>query len=227
MSATRLARTAFQAATRRTAATPATTMRVSKRAMSASSHAGAKTKSDTPWLVASALVFGPAFLYLVSPSARKKEHLPHNDKHDFPNLQTKTSSTPESKSAPVELMKDSEGTEANVASSIELAQTTDSPNEQQSPEKAAEIREDAEAEGASSEASSQDNAGPAPETVGKSPEGEQTTKEGSHQRKGETGITSQDVGKESAQKGITPKTASEIRDKEAAEGTDEGKKTKE
>jgi len=67
------------------------------------------------------------------------------------------------------------------------------------PEKSAEIRQQAESDDASSAATSQDNAGTAPEDVPKSAEGEQTTKEGSHQRKGEEGITSQDVGKESAQ----------------------------
>ncbi|KAF9242612.1 hypothetical protein BU15DRAFT_72722 [Melanogaster broomeanus] len=54
-------------------------------------HSWHKTGSDSPWIIGSALVFGPAylqFLYLISPSARKSphghashEHKSHHDEH--------------------------------------------------------------------------------------------------------------------------------------------------
>ncbi|KAF8073903.1 hypothetical protein FPV67DRAFT_773845 [Lyophyllum atratum] len=61
----------------------ASTFRAGARRMN-SSHAGPKTRSDKPWIIGSALVFGPAFLYLASPSARKTTQFAHNDAHDFP-----------------------------------------------------------------------------------------------------------------------------------------------
>ena len=62
------------------------------------------------------------FLYLLSPSARKNLHGVHNDHHDFPALkQHEEHHAPETE-APVEILKDDEGTEANVASSIALSQ---------------------------------------------------------------------------------------------------------
>ncbi|GJE88484.1 hypothetical protein PsYK624_045670 [Phanerochaete sordida] len=45
---------------------------VGRRAMS--SAPGAQAKSDTPWIIGSALVFGPAAAYLLSPPAQKKAH---------------------------------------------------------------------------------------------------------------------------------------------------------
>ncbi|KAI9573691.1 hypothetical protein HD554DRAFT_919957 [Boletus coccyginus] len=58
-----------------------------RRTMSSESHAGhGSTSSDRPWIIGSALVFGPLFLYLVSPSARKGSHVHtdhgHNAHHD-------------------------------------------------------------------------------------------------------------------------------------------------
>jgi len=61
----------------------------------------------------------PQLLYLLSPSARKNTHGVHDDHHDFPALkQHQTSKTEPA----VEIIKDDEGTEANVASSIALSE---------------------------------------------------------------------------------------------------------
>ncbi|KDQ62622.1 hypothetical protein JAAARDRAFT_66314 [Jaapia argillacea MUCL 33604] len=53
-----------------------------KRRMASTSHAP-KPDSDTPWIIGSALVFGPAILYLLFPSGKDKahEHGATQDKH--------------------------------------------------------------------------------------------------------------------------------------------------
>ena len=66
-------------------------------------------------------------LYLLSPSARKNTHGVHNDHHDYPALKKheehKAHKSESDAAVPeVEIMKDDEGTEANVASSIALSQ---------------------------------------------------------------------------------------------------------
>jgi len=136
----RLARTIFASATRRTpTSVPLSVGRVSRRTMSATSHASAKSSGDTPWMIGSLLVFGPALLYLLSPSAKKNTHGVHNDHRDFPALQKQDGHQAEpAAAAPVEILKDDEGTEANVASSIALSEESDVPNDSTSTESNAE-----------------------------------------------------------------------------------------
>jgi len=149
--------------------------------MSAASHAPTKS-SDTPWLIGSLVFFGPAFLYLLSPSARKNTHGVHNDHHDFPALkQHEGHQANKSESAPeVEIMKDDEGTETNVASSIALSQESDVPNDSTSSELNAETLTAAKVEGA-----------PVSEESATIPEGTTKGKEnpGTVQEKGEEGST--------------------------------------
>ncbi|KAF5341998.1 hypothetical protein D9611_001442 [Ephemerocybe angulata] len=127
----RLARSAFQTA-RRSAAVPGAVRAAGRRSMATSSE-GTVKKSDTPWLVGSALIFGPAFLYLVSPSGRKSvAHAQvHDDKHDFPTLNVASHDShpafPVSQNKVV--MKDDEGTAADVTSSLALAEEANGPKD--------------------------------------------------------------------------------------------------
>jgi len=106
--------------------------------MSATSHAPTKS-SDTPWIVGSLAIFGPALLYLLSPSARKNTHGVHNDYHDFPALKRHEDQTPNTESHVAVPVEDGEGTEgtgvaeANVASST-VSQESNVPNDSTSPE---------------------------------------------------------------------------------------------
>jgi len=107
--------------------------------MSATSHAPTKS-SDTPWIVGSLVVFGPALLYLLSPSARKNTHGVHHDYHDFPALKTHEGhQAPKAESNVAVPVEDGEGTEgtgvaeANVDSST-VSQDSNVPNDSTSPE---------------------------------------------------------------------------------------------
>ncbi|KDQ25853.1 hypothetical protein PLEOSDRAFT_1113601 [Pleurotus ostreatus PC15] len=74
-----------------------------------------KKSSDMPWVIGSLVTFGPAFLYLVSPSARKTApgHAAHaHDSHAEPKKVT---------------MKDDEGQEADVTASVQAATADDAP----------------------------------------------------------------------------------------------------
>jgi len=96
-----------------------------RRSMSSSAH-GAET-SDKPWIIGSALVFGPAAVYLLSPSSKAKAH--NAQQHSLP----KTVPTP---TTPLPI-KDDEGTEVpaqEVESSVQAAVEEDSPKDAQSSE---------------------------------------------------------------------------------------------
>ncbi|KIK69716.1 hypothetical protein GYMLUDRAFT_79809 [Collybiopsis luxurians FD-317 M1] len=81
----------------------------------------AKKSSDLPWMIGSAVVFGPAFLYLLSPASRKSApHDSHHEKHD-------KSHADDSKAQEPIKMKDDEGTEANVTESVHKAEAEDVP----------------------------------------------------------------------------------------------------
>ncbi|KAJ3508926.1 hypothetical protein NLJ89_g5491 [Agrocybe chaxingu] len=198
----RLTRTALSAARRGAQTTLSSTARVSRRAMS-SSHAPA-TKSDKPWIIGSLLVFGPAFLYLVSPSARKDTHHVHNDKHDSPAHDKKENA--EVKPAEV-VIKDDEGTPAQVGASIALSEAVDVPKETQTPADLAELKKDAETE-------SPPETAPEPTEVpskAKSPEGISSEKSGTFQAEGEEGPTSQGKARQAAKEGVAPKEAAEAK----------------
>ncbi|KAH6912758.1 hypothetical protein BKA70DRAFT_774315 [Coprinopsis sp. MPI-PUGE-AT-0042] len=117
----RFARSLFQAGARR-AQTVAPRRAFGKRTMATEAHGA--SKSDTPWMVGSALVFGPLFLYLVSPSARKHTGAVHHDEKEYPTLKHEA---PKAEAHEPVIMKDSEGTEQNVAGSLALSEKTDAP----------------------------------------------------------------------------------------------------
>ncbi|KAH8082023.1 hypothetical protein BXZ70DRAFT_910850 [Cristinia sonorae] len=102
----------------------------SRRSMSSSAHS--TPKSDKPWIIASALVFGPAAVYLLSPPAKAKAHDAHHaslPKHN-PTPHTPIPDTP----LPV---KDDEGTEVpakEVEDSAKAAFNDDSPKDAQASE---------------------------------------------------------------------------------------------
>ncbi|KAG2010277.1 hypothetical protein CC2G_013115 [Coprinopsis cinerea AmutBmut pab1-1] len=128
----RFARTLFQAGARR-AQTTAPRRALGRRNMASEAHTPA-TKSDTPWIIGSALIFGPIIAYLVSPSARKNTHAVHNDKKEYPGLKKKseTAGSGEQHLKPV-MMTDDEGKEENVAGSLALAEKSDVPKASDSP----------------------------------------------------------------------------------------------
>jgi len=180
--------------------------RMTCRNSSSSSH-GPELSSDKPWIIGSLLIFGSAFLYLVSPSARKTHHTAHKDKHEFPALAHEEHSV--NKPEP-ELMKDDEGKVADVASSVALAESSDIPNDAQSAEQHVELK--AEAEEDSSKPIEQDSGGAPPTTDGeKAEQTEESVKEVKTEVPGEGGRklpkepTSMGEARESAVKHITPK----------------------
>ncbi|KAF9220934.1 hypothetical protein BS17DRAFT_786238 [Gyrodon lividus] len=120
-----------------------TTLRAafSKRMVSSESHAGHSSPgSDTPWILGSALVFGPAFLYLVSPSARKSSHghAEHEHKGHHDEYAQHAESQP-AQETPSESMTDDEGTEVSgeeIKESIGKSFEVDSPKDAQEHEEA-------------------------------------------------------------------------------------------
>ncbi|KAJ2916993.1 hypothetical protein MD484_g3412, partial [Candolleomyces efflorescens] len=173
MSSARLARSAFHAAARRaTSSAPNAAARaVGRRTMASSAEHGAAKKSDTPWIIGSAIVFGPAFLYLVSPSARKNTPVVHNDKHDYPTSKTLDHPTTPQPTKKVEVvqeeeeaaapaapapaedsekvtLKDDEGKEADITASLALAEEANVPKADVSSEKFEATKAEAASEGA-------------------------------------------------------------------------------
>ncbi|KAG1802003.1 uncharacterized protein HD556DRAFT_1533523 [Suillus plorans] len=130
--------------------------------------------SDTPWMIGSALVFGPAVLYLLSPSSRKTSHA-HESEHSH-NAHRSDSSDFFNGSYHVEpqpsAMKDDEGTEVSgeeIKQSMEQAFDADSPKDAQEHEEA--VAKDEEV--ASSETVSQESADSAPSEADSAPSKEE------------------------------------------------------
>ncbi|KAK2465378.1 hypothetical protein APHAL10511_002732 [Amanita phalloides] len=122
--ASRAARAVFSAAVRVTARPTRVVHHIGRRYNSTSSHGSSATSSDTPWIIGSALVFGPALLYLLSPSARKNTaaHAVHDGDHGHES----TADAPAPAHTEVK-MKDDEGTEQNVTESLAVAEHEDVP----------------------------------------------------------------------------------------------------
>ncbi|KAH0586415.1 hypothetical protein J132_01316 [Termitomyces sp. J132] len=164
------------------------------------SHTASTPKSDKPWIIGSALLFGPAFLYLISPSARKNTGHVHNDAHDFPGHK-KHALEPVAKPAEPEpepeptvttepepvLMKDDEGTEVNIADSL-VASADDVP------------KADAVSQGTTSEAASEAPAVPKEPEVSKDASG-------TFQENGSEGPTDLGEARKAAKVGVEPKKA--------------------
>ncbi|KAJ3573990.1 hypothetical protein NP233_g2067 [Leucocoprinus birnbaumii] len=143
-----------------------------RRYMSAESHGAHAKSSDTPWIIGAAVVFGPAFLYLLSPSARKAraEHAVHNDHHDYPALGKNAEShsqvsEPQQEEKSTELMKDDEGTPADVTATIALSEESDVPKDSKSPETVADTTVAAEQAPVGEEATKEETPAPAEESA--------------------------------------------------------------
>ncbi|KAH9480365.1 hypothetical protein JR316_0006963 [Psilocybe cubensis] len=201
----RLARSAFQSAARRAQTTlSSSASSVSRRTMSSAS--GNAKSSDTPWIVGATLVFGPAFLYLVSPTGRNSTKSVHNDLKEHPTLKRHDAAPhkPEevAAAAPVEIMTDDEGTEANVGATIALSQGSDVPKESQSPEKQAELLTDAETAGVPKQKSEPASA---PAQEGSDGDAhEHIPKASSFKKEGEGGPVEMEVPEQKAVEGVTP-----------------------
>jgi len=89
-----------------------------------SSHAG-KPSSDTPWIIGSAFIFGPALAYLLSPYSKKSAHHEHHETHstdasvsDNHEAETLAVEEPSSGAAP---LTDDESTEVSAEELITSA----------------------------------------------------------------------------------------------------------
>ncbi|KAJ8581410.1 hypothetical protein M405DRAFT_832556 [Rhizopogon salebrosus TDB-379] len=113
--------------------------------------------SDTPWMIGSALVFGPVLLYLLSPSARKASHS-HASEHSHGAHRSDASHHAEPQpAAETPAVKDDEGTEVSgeeIKDSVEKALDADSPKDAQEHEEVVSKGQDTPAE--SSEVVSQE-----------------------------------------------------------------------
>jgi len=112
-------------------------------------------------------------------------------------------------------MKDDEGKEEDVGSSLQLSEASDAPNAAQTPEDQAKLRVEAEgnAEPAGEEAGEKPAPSEAKSDVQES-EGAKGEKSGTFQKEGEEGPTNMGTAKEAASKGIEPKQAAEQEGKE-------------
>ncbi|KIM43021.1 hypothetical protein M413DRAFT_443837 [Hebeloma cylindrosporum] len=219
----RLARSVFSSATRRAQASASSSARtVSRRAMSTTSH-GSAVSSDTPWIIGSAVFFGPLLLYLLSPSAKKQSHPVHNDKRDFPTLgHGHGHEHAPAKAVEPMLMKDDEGSVADVGASSAVAEASDIPKDSQSAEEhdqlVAAASEGAEASEAkvpisetrlATEGTKPSVEKPPVPEVNSDSESAKGKKIGTFQEEGESGPTDLSVAQEASQKGVAPKQAAE------------------
>lgn len=121
-------------------------------------------------MIGSALVFGPAVLYLVSPSARKTTHA-HESQHSHSAHRSEASHHVEPQpAAETPAMKDDEGTEVSgeeIKQSMEQAFDADSPKDAQEHEEAVAKGEETSVE--SSENVSQESADSAPSEADSAP----------------------------------------------------------
>ncbi|KAF8555252.1 hypothetical protein OG21DRAFT_1496427 [Imleria badia] len=109
-----------------------------RRMMSSESHAShASAPSDRPWIIGSALVFGPLLLYLVSPSSRKGSH-DHTDyghkSHHVEHEDNHVQHVESNREGDIKPIADDEGTEVSgqeVKESMEKAFEADSPKDAQ------------------------------------------------------------------------------------------------
>ncbi|KAL4244492.1 hypothetical protein ABKN59_011597 [Abortiporus biennis] len=108
-----------------------------RRTMSSAHHA--QKSSDTPWIIGSSLVFGPALIYLLSPSGKSKVHktADHHAKKHEPKVYPDVAAAEATSTATTSPLKDDEGSEvsaAEVSSSLQTAYNEDSPKDAQTAE---------------------------------------------------------------------------------------------
>ncbi|KAG7445813.1 uncharacterized protein BT62DRAFT_994735 [Guyanagaster necrorhizus] len=126
-----------------------------------STHAPSGRSSDTPWIIGSAVVFGPLFLYLLAPDGKKDHHHDKSEHKSEPAVEEKevetepepeapaaaeeSSPEPPAEAAPVAettsesaTVTDDEGTPISaeeVKESIQRAEVSDAPKEAAAEEK--------------------------------------------------------------------------------------------
>ncbi|KAG2127478.1 hypothetical protein DEU56DRAFT_528496 [Suillus clintonianus] len=130
--------------------------------------------SDTPWMIGSALVFGPVMLYLLSPSARKTSHAHESEHSHSAHRSDAASHHAEPQPAETPAMTDDEGTEVSgeeIKKSMEQAFDTDSPKDAQEHEEVIAKEEETSAE--SSEIVSQESGDSAPSEAVSAPSEEE------------------------------------------------------
>ncbi|KAF4577109.1 hypothetical protein EYR36_005096 [Pleurotus pulmonarius] len=154
---------------------PAAPRRFAGRRWNSSHGAGHEQKksSDMPWVIGSLVTFGPAFLYLVSPSARKTApgHAAHaHGSHAEPKKVT---------------MKDDEGQEADVTASVQAATADDAPKADGAQVDATEV-EQPQSQGDEATEKSEEPAAPPP-----ADSEEPTQKSGTLQDEGDSGPVDQ------------------------------------
>ncbi|SJL07655.1 uncharacterized protein ARMOST_11005 [Armillaria ostoyae] len=115
-----------------------------------STHAPSARSSDTPWIIGSAVVFGPLFLYLLKPDGKKEDHHHAKSEHKPEPVEEKEAEAPapaaeestpeppaeaepavETASEPATITDD-EGTPVSaeeVKESIQQAEASDAPKE--------------------------------------------------------------------------------------------------
>ncbi|KAJ7758136.1 hypothetical protein DFH07DRAFT_818869 [Mycena maculata] len=129
--ASRVGRQVFSS-TARAARSVRSTARPSKRFMSADAAAHHdepfKPKSDLPWIIAAAAVTGPALAYLLKDTFEiKKRIAAGHHGHDAHDAHAAHTEAHEEHATPA-VMKDDEGTEADVSSAVNDATAADVPN---------------------------------------------------------------------------------------------------
>ncbi|KAK0201948.1 hypothetical protein DFS33DRAFT_1351051 [Desarmillaria ectypa] len=122
-----------------------------------STHAPSARSSDNPWIIGSAVIFGPLFLYLLAPDGKKEDHHHAKSEHkpepvvEEKEAETQPEPEPETPAAAAEestpeppaeaepaTVTDDEGTSVSaeeVKKSIEQAEASDAPKEAAAEEK--------------------------------------------------------------------------------------------
>ncbi|KAJ7433029.1 hypothetical protein B0H11DRAFT_2123039 [Mycena galericulata] len=126
--ASRVARQAFST-TARVTRSVRSNARPSRRFMSAdaAAHHDFKPKSDLPWIIGALAISGPALVYLLKDTIAIKQRIAagHHG-HDSHDAHAAHAEAHEEHAAPT-VMKDDEGTEADVSSSTNDATAADVP----------------------------------------------------------------------------------------------------
>ncbi|KAF9805165.1 hypothetical protein IEO21_09184 [Rhodonia placenta] len=146
--ATRLGRRFISQVARPTARVARTVNATGRRCMSTAEHGAHPTGSDTPWMIGSALVFGPALIYLLYPSSKKSSHTAahthgaHDEHHEKQEPEAPAEQEETQEEAPASEEKQDSVTDADgetvsgeeVKESIQQAASNDLPPDAQAQE---------------------------------------------------------------------------------------------
>ncbi|PBK75012.1 hypothetical protein ARMSODRAFT_951078 [Armillaria solidipes] len=111
-----------------------------------STHAPSTRSSDTPWIIGSAVVFGPLFLYLLKPDGKKEDH--HHAKSEHkpePVVEEKEAESEPEPEAPAPAAEESTPEPPAAAEAEPAAETTSEPatitDDEGTPVSAEEVKE--------------------------------------------------------------------------------------